>query len=487
MILKPLLLGLLVAPLAFAANAPERPEDLMIVDCLLPGQVRRLGRRATFMTPRRPAKTTAFDCQVRGGEFVSFDRADYATALQVWLEPARTGDAAAQYYVGQIYEKGLGAEPDYAAAAEWYRKAADQNHSAAQVSLGHLYETGLGVAKDPAAALHWYRAASGLPADMVVLESSEYDELKQLREEVRRKQEEIDSLRRQLDEHSSRSDAEREDLQRRIKSLDAELARASARIAAAQESEDGDVAPASFRTGHYRALLIENSDYRFLPRLDSGKRDLSRLAAILRERFGFRVDVLENATRFDVMNALNKLREELTENDHLLLFYSGHGRSEPEKQAGWWLPVDAEPDNRANWLSNRVIAEHLNLVAARHVLVLADSCYEGALTRSSIPVLPHGLTPGQRAERSKEMLRKRARLALTSGEDNPEIDARGSSVFTSAIIQSLERSRGVLEATTLYREINSTITSGRNGMRPVLAPIRFASHEGSDFFFVAGR
>ncbi|MGA1676892.1 MAG: hypothetical protein ACO377_10735, partial [Pseudomonadales bacterium] len=32
--------------------------DLYVVDCLLPGQVRRLGQR-TFLTPRRPTRTTA--------------------------------------------------------------------------------------------------------------------------------------------------------------------------------------------------------------------------------------------------------------------------------------------------------------------------------------------------------------------------------------------------------------------------------------------
>ena len=479
-----LLLLIIVADQTLAADAPQRAEDLMVVDCLLPGQVRRLGRRATFLTPRRPAKTTAFDCQVRGGEFVSYDRADYTTALQVWLESARSGDAAAQYYVGQIYEKGLGSQPDYTAAAEWYRKAADQNHSAAQVSLGHLYEKGLGVTADAENALLWYRKASGVSADMVILQSQEYEELLQLREEIRKREAEIESLRRQLEDRSSRNDAEREELRKKIAQLDSALAAARARVTARDSAEAVSI-PAVAQSGRYRALLIANSEYRWLPRLSSAHDDVQRLAKILRERFGFRVDVVENATRFDVMNALNRLREELTEKDHLLIFYSGHGRSEPEAQRGWWLPVDAEPGNRANWLSNRVISEHLNLVPARHVLVLADSCYEGALTRSSIPVLPRGMTAEQRKAQAAEMLRKRARLALTSGDDEPRNDGRGSSVFTAALIQALDGSKGIVEASTLYRRINHAVTTSGSSSRPSLAPIRFASHEGADFLFIA--
>ena len=36
-------------------------------------------------------RTTALDCEIRGGEYVAYDRADYKTALRVWLETAEAG------------------------------------------------------------------------------------------------------------------------------------------------------------------------------------------------------------------------------------------------------------------------------------------------------------------------------------------------------------------------------------------------------------
>ena len=99
----------------------RNPQELQIVDCLLPGQIRRLGNQQTFVSRRRPMRTTALDCEIRGGEYVAYDRANYQTALRVWLETAQTGDPKAQYYVGEIYEKGLGTAPDYSQAAAWYR------------------------------------------------------------------------------------------------------------------------------------------------------------------------------------------------------------------------------------------------------------------------------------------------------------------------------------------------------------------------------
>src|SRR5712692_3137406 len=114
-----------------------------------------------YQAPRRPIKTSARDCEIRGGEYTSYDRADYRTALKVWMAQAEQGDTAAQTYVGEIYEKGLGVSPDYQAAAQWYRRAADAGFPRAAINLGYLYEHGLGVPRDPAQARYWYRKGAG--------------------------------------------------------------------------------------------------------------------------------------------------------------------------------------------------------------------------------------------------------------------------------------------------------------------------------------
>src|SRR4030088_863411 len=110
-------------------SAPDRArqgmvsrQDLEIGGCLLPRQVRQLGN-ATYVTQRRPTRTTAADCRVRGGEYVAYDRADYKSALKVWLDLAQAGDSDAQNNVGEIYERGLGDTPNYEAAVIWYQKA----------------------------------------------------------------------------------------------------------------------------------------------------------------------------------------------------------------------------------------------------------------------------------------------------------------------------------------------------------------------------
>jgi hypothetical protein len=47
--------------------APTATNSQEMVDCLLPGQIRPLDETVTYLTQRRPIRTTQADCTGRGG------------------------------------------------------------------------------------------------------------------------------------------------------------------------------------------------------------------------------------------------------------------------------------------------------------------------------------------------------------------------------------------------------------------------------------
>lgn len=79
---------------AAATKGMVKRADLEIVDCLLPGQVRQLGN-SSFLSQRRPIRTTLSECTIRGGEYVAYDRADLQSALRIWMQAAEGGDLEA--------------------------------------------------------------------------------------------------------------------------------------------------------------------------------------------------------------------------------------------------------------------------------------------------------------------------------------------------------------------------------------------------------
>ena len=614
-------------------------EKLLAVDCLLPPEVRNLGSQMTYLAARQPIKTIALDCEIRGGEYIAYDRANYRTALNAWLEQAKQGDAQAQTYVGEIYEKGLGLPPDYKAAQVWYKKAAEQGFSRAQINLGYLYENGLGVSQDKVAALNWYRLASGITDDIDYTSTIETraDSLAEvrtapLREKLAQSVSTIQQLEVSLaktqvqlkvSEHSLRDvrqrvqtleqDIEREkargadtvllennyqeqlremknqqhlvsQLRTELSAQKGRLAKPSIEITAPQllatrggeallsvrsggnaqiikgrihapaglrrasingrpiatdsqgvfnsavaipskqirvtiraidnQSQSAEfsfiLVPKSFekvaevdavmdtglttsvKLGRYYALVIGNNEYQNYERLETATNDAQSVAAILKNNYGFRTRVIINADRYTMLSAINEVKAKLQKEDNLLIYYAGHGEIDQASQQGYWLPVDAERSNTANWISNSAITDLLNTVNARHVLVIADSCYSGSMSGTSIPRLNIRLDKSRMKKWLKTMARTKSRTVLTSGGLEPVLDKGGAghSIFARALIERLKSNTGVIDAYRVFLDVSNKVTNRATSVGfdqvPTYAPIRHAGHGGGEFVLVRG-
>lgn len=631
-------------------------DKLMPVDCLLPAQMRKLGSQMNYLAPRRAIKTTAQDCEIRGGEYIAFDRADYRTSLNVWMEKAQLGDAEAQTYVGEIYEKGLGLPADYKTALSWYLKAADQSFSRAQINIGYLYEKGLGVKKDPVAALNWYRRASGIKDDDIEYSSAveakasslaqEQNDL--LRQEIKRREHDIKSLQASListkkqlgDNRNQLKDSKKNlrDLESKMKTtsdvstlkslqesyaqqqkyvqqVETKLAQLQNQAVQKQKSlkrKSGDVssqkkrlvskdrsgptievfdpafaitrggeptvrvrsgskvrvisgrvvAPGGLNSvsingrpgtldssgvfqsavgvtdkkqkvtikavdklgqtakfsfmlipeimkakeesgssqlgrvagsidfGRYYALVIGNNEYQHFPTLHTAITDAQHVAKILSDKYGFDTRFIRNADRYTILSALNEIKGKLNENDNLLIYYAGHGERDVNTLQGYWLPVDAEVENTANWIPNAAISDLLNTMSAKHILVVADSCYSGSMTSSSVARLDIKLNDAKLKKWLKVMSKTSSRTVLTSGGIAPVLDSGGGehSVFAEAFLEELEQAKGIVDAYRLYLNVSKKveINSARIGFKqnPTYAPIKFTGHSGGEFVFV---
>lgn len=66
----------------------------------------------------------------------AWQKGDYPTAVAEWRDPAKAGDADAQFNLGQAYKLGRGVPLDLKIAEGWYAKAARQGHQQAEVNYG---------------------------------------------------------------------------------------------------------------------------------------------------------------------------------------------------------------------------------------------------------------------------------------------------------------------------------------------------------------
>jgi hypothetical protein len=233
--------------------------------------------------------------------------------------------------------------------------------------------------------------------------------------------------------------------------------------------------------GKFHALVLGNNDYQSLPNLKTAKNDAIEIAEILKNLYGFDVNLKLNATRSNILNALIDYRKKLTVHDNLLIYYAGHGYMDAGANEGYWLPVDAKNEiGGSNWLSNSSLTSSIRALKARRVMIVADSCYSGKLTRG-LNVKEN--TPSFLAQ----LLSKKARVVLTSGGLEPVEDSSATdsihSVFAESLIKVLSANNGVMDASEVFIKIRRPVMTNADQI-PEYADIRKAGHNGGDFFFV---
>ena len=827
------------------------PADLLTVDCLLPSQVRQLGTHISYLAPRRAIRTSGARCALRGGEYVAHDRADFRTALSVWLPQAEKGDPEAQTYVGEIYEKGLGTPASYELAASWYQRAVNQNYSRAMINLGYLYESGMGVTRDLTRAINLYRQASGFTAAEleyvsaieVANRKASQVQTEQLREDVKLLQERVNEYRRNLDVqkrelsekenqivalnsslarqdstastdtdylsnlttkhqqdklslqkelddviekkntlnsklqhqyettaalrqqraltiktisqlkqdlamqiHNERtlklrlksnkdtSEARNRELQdarthintlkqqieslessqaaradeieltinaasvtekslthqigeqqqliesleeklatehkshqislellesklvssknqqnqqrkqftvksasdkRKLEQLQAELDTQRAdyiqqtlaleslqlslsgkQVGLSPAASDqitntqpvglsiniidppvlitrgskamrfggnsaaniiGQINPANrlfaFRIngrehpvneaglftfdtsknnahtldllavdrqgastrlaidlpesgpqatidsydesalkpsasasnqmastplpvhdidfGDYYALIIGNDSYDSMSDLQTAGNDAIAVEQILREKYGFETVLLLNANHKTMLSAIERMRVSLGPQDNLVIYYAGNGELDEQSGRGYWLPTDASATNKSKWVSNTSITAMIDTMTAKHVLVIADSCYSGTLSRSSVARPLPETSADLKREWLKAIAQSRVRTVLSSGGVKPVLSGSpGSrhSVFAAHFLESLAKNNSVLETYELFFQLQQKVANTGASLDtqqiPQYAPIRHAGHQAGEFVFV---
>ncbi|HSF14371.1 MAG TPA: caspase family protein [Vicinamibacteria bacterium] len=243
-------------------------------------------------------------------------------------------------------------------------------------------------------------------------------------------------------------------------------------------------APAYAR-GRYVALAIGNEAYQHFPALQTPIEDAQAVLAVLEKSYGFETRFVENASRADILDTVDETMSALSEDDSLLIFYAGHGVLDEESNEGYWLPVTAQPDRRSEWLSNSEIRNILRRSPAKHVLVIADSCFSGTLTRA----VRIGRAFETDLDRYFEKLAsQKSRTALTSGGLEPVDDGGGGghSIFAGSLLRALESNdKPILEAEVLHTEITrDVVLNSTGGQQPLYSDVRNTGHENGDFLFI---
>jgi len=239
--------------------------------------------------------------------------------------------------------------------------------------------------------------------------------------------------------------------------------------------------PTYIKKGEQVALLIAINKYQhtsFLSNLKNCVNDAESLRVVLENEYGYDRFVKlynEKATYWEIKAALERLTKELSVEDSLLIYFSGHGSY--EGNIGRWFFSDSKKN--IHGLENSVVRDYVASLKAHHVAIIADSCFSGSLILKTESI-------------KRENWREKSRRVLTSGGMQPVADESlvkkcvGHSIFACYLLESLRNRAETglpVSLTGIFADLYDAVKNNSGGQKPQHGIFDRAGDEGGEFVF----
>lgn len=230
------------------------------------------------------------------------------------------------------------------------------------------------------------------------------------------------------------------------------------------------------------AIAIDKYSESYFQPLSNAIHDTKRVLKVFTEKYGFQVfrKPLFNklATRRGIIEFLNESMTSLTEDDSLVIYHAGHGVLHPQSNRGYWIPSDAST-TVGDWIIHAEIKEYIAGCAAKHILLIDDSCFSGAFLDKSRS------TEVTFSNHYRKLDAERSRCILTSGRSEKVSDGekKSGSPFANALIDFLENNQSRYFSTSEISVYVAKQTGSITKQQPRWGSIDNVGHMGGEMVF----
>ena len=223
------------------------------------------------------------------------------------------------------------------------------------------------------------------------------------------------------------------------------------------------------KQGRALVVTIGLNEYVHWQKLKNAVQDASGLQQTLIDKLGFSAPIPpllnEAATKVAIASLIeDQLREELQEDDNLVLFFAGHGHTRVDKvggkvvgETGFIVPVEARGPKEvwSDYIQIDPLLQSISRLPARHILVILDSCHSGFALGEAMKIYKsanrYERDLSNRISRKVITSARREQLALDGGP------IPGHSLFTGTLVDGFNWGKADLDG-------NGLITSSELGL-----------------------
>ena len=232
--------------------------------------------------------------------------------------------------------------------------------------------------------------------------------------------------------------------------------------------------------GKYIALLIGNSSYAKWASLKSPKNDVEEIDKVLKNKYNFKTIKIIDGNEKEIMKGFKKLSNITTDNDYVLIYYSGHGDSRGVNN--YWIPIDGEKEfGLGDWINTAEIANYIKEeIPNRHIVLMSDSCYFNISTKGN-------KISNNKSKAYEKLLKRRAIMVIQSGSNEPVLDDDDEkhSMFAKSFLNSIKDNDNVITMSRIIEDIYNSHAGMRQ--QPLGIRLKGWGDASGDFLFIANK
>jgi len=396
---------------------------------------------------------------------------DYKKAYEYYIKAGQETNALDK--LGTLFEKGQGVKPDFQKAFEYYQKSIqlDKNNPIPHYHLGLMYFKGYGIPRNIIKSVQLFELSIEKGSPLAAEKLSEIYSLGvgSIKKDENRA---LRWLKKAKNINNDITEAQSGIIDAYLKEV------ISSKIINQKEL----IKRNKINNGKFYALMIGISKYDNFIELRTPLKDIKVLGDILKSQYNFNLKKLINPSKREIELALFNIEKKLSKEDSLLIYFAGHGELKIDE--GYWIPKDAHEEDDSTWIHTSFITRKLNSIKANNILVIADSCYSGTMTRGIVKPSEIKLKP------QSYHLQTKTRIAMSSGGVKPVLDGGGGghSIFARMLINKLKGNSELLTSTQIYGSISKKVleasTEKKYPQNPSIKFLTESGHEEADFVFI---
>jgi hypothetical protein len=223
-------------------------------------------------------------------------------------------------------------------------------------------------------------------------------------------------------------------------------------------------------------IAIDEYAEESLNKLVNCKTDIHEIVNILKNDYEFDdITIYEEphtTTRKAILKSLQEIFTNALKTDSIIVLFAGHGEFSKITNTAYWQPYDADSTDFSSWVDVDEIKKLIKASPARHIAIISDSCFSGALINDNL----RGIDNFNRAK---------SRLALTSGNLEKVSDGAkgGLSPFAQVVKDVLSTNEHEIMPFNLFAGEVIKRFGEHHNQSPQFGNLSTCGHEGGSFIF----